>query len=186
MPPICCVNASANCALASAATATSSTARPFPTKRPTSRAWSRRFNQAVCTLLRCSPEQMMGRLAWDFMSPERQEEAREAMTRRIQEGKEAGPFECEYVLDDGSHLTVEIRENLIRNDRGEVTGIDPLAAGCHGAQPGRRGRPQGASSTPWSCATRTSSWRAPWRPHAPPPWPRAAFWPASPTNCAPR
>jgi PAS domain S-box-containing protein len=81
-----------------------------------------RFNQAVCTLLRCSPEQMIGRLAWNFMSPQRQEEAREAMMRRIQTGQEAGPFECEYVLDDGTRLSVEIRENLIRNDRGEVTG----------------------------------------------------------------
>ena len=66
---------------------------------------------------------MIGRLAWDFMSPERQEEAREAMMRRMRDGHEAGPFECEYVLDDGTHLTVEIRENLIRNDRGEITGI---------------------------------------------------------------
>lgn len=82
-----------------------------------------RFNQAVCTLLRCTPEQMMGRRAWDFMSPERQDEAREAMMRRIQEGQEAGPFECEYVLDDGSHLTVEIRENLIRGDSGQVIGV---------------------------------------------------------------
>jgi PAS domain S-box-containing protein len=81
-----------------------------------------RFNQAICTLLRCSPEQMIGRRAWDFMSPERQEEAREAMMRRMRDGHEAGPFECEYVLDDGTHLTVEIRENLIRNDRGEITG----------------------------------------------------------------
>ena len=81
-----------------------------------------RFNQAVCTLLKCSPEQMIGRLAWNFMSPQRQEEAREAMMRRLQGGQEAGPFECEYVLDDGTHLTVEIRENLIRNDRGEITG----------------------------------------------------------------
>ena len=29
-----------------------------------------RFNQAVCTLLRRSPEQMIGRCAWEFMSPE--------------------------------------------------------------------------------------------------------------------
>ena len=81
-----------------------------------------RFNQAVCTLLKCTPQQMIGRLAWNFMSPQRQDEAREAMMRRMQGGQEAGPFECEYVLDDGTHLTVEIRENLIRNDRGEITG----------------------------------------------------------------
>jgi PAS domain S-box-containing protein len=81
-----------------------------------------RFNQAVCELLKCSPQQMLGRLAWDFMSPERQDEAREAMARRVESGQETGPFECDYLLDGGSHLTVEIRENLIRNDAGEVTG----------------------------------------------------------------
>jgi signal transduction histidine kinase len=43
--------------------------------------------------------------------------------RRIQNGQETGPFECEYVLEDGTHLTVEIRENLIRDDRGAVTGM---------------------------------------------------------------
>jgi PAS domain S-box-containing protein len=82
-----------------------------------------RFNEAVCRLLRCSPEEMLGRMAWDFMSPERQEEARTAMRRNIQSGDEIAPFTVEYVLDDGSHLTVEIRESLIRNDRGEVTGV---------------------------------------------------------------
>jgi PAS domain S-box-containing protein len=82
-----------------------------------------RFNQAVCTLLRCTPEQMRGRLAWDYISPERQEEARAATMRHIQTGQEADPFECEYVLDDGTHLTVEIRESLIRNDHGEITGV---------------------------------------------------------------
>jgi PAS domain S-box-containing protein len=83
----------------------------------------RRFNQAVCTLLRMTPQQMVGRLAWDFMSPERQEAARTAMRRRIKMGEETGPFEWEFVLADGTYLTVEIRENLIRNDRGEVTGV---------------------------------------------------------------
>ena len=82
-----------------------------------------RFNQAVCTLLRCTPEQMTGRLAWDFLSPESQEAARAATMRHIRSGQEADPFECEYVLDDGTHLTVEIRENPIRNDHGEITGL---------------------------------------------------------------
>ena len=27
------------------------------------------------------------------------------MMRRMRDGHEAGPFECEYVLDDGTHLT---------------------------------------------------------------------------------
>ena len=36
---------------------------------------------------------------------------------------EAGPFECDYMLDDGTRITVEIRENLIRDDSGEITGV---------------------------------------------------------------
>jgi PAS domain S-box-containing protein len=82
-----------------------------------------RFNQAVCKLLQCTPEQMTGRRAWDFLSPEDQEAARAATMRHINSGQEAGPFECEYVLDDGTHLTVEIRENPIRNEQGEITGL---------------------------------------------------------------
>ena len=82
-----------------------------------------RFNQAVCTLLKCTPEQMAGRLAWDHLAPERQEEARAATMRHIQDGREADPFECEYILEDRTRITLEIRENLIRNDQGEITGI---------------------------------------------------------------
>jgi signal transduction histidine kinase len=66
---------------------------------------------------------MIGRSVWDFMSPERQDEARTAMGRNIIEGGAMAPFTAEYVLDDGSHITVEIRESLMRDDRGAVTGI---------------------------------------------------------------
>ncbi|MCU1236332.1 MAG: multi-sensor signal transduction histidine kinase [Candidatus Solibacter sp.] len=96
---------------------------PIPYEETDLHGAVRRFNQAVCTLLKCTPQEMVGRLAWDFMSPERQDQARVSMKRRMQTGEEAAPFECEYMLDDGSRIMVEIRENLIRNDRGEVTGI---------------------------------------------------------------
>src|ERR1022692_1175439 len=33
----------------------------------------RRFNQAVCSLLRRSPDQLVGRHAWDFVAPDQQE-----------------------------------------------------------------------------------------------------------------
>jgi len=46
-----------------------------------------RFNHAVCTLLKRTPEQMIGRLAWNFMSPQRQEEAREYPVK--EDGKRA-------------------------------------------------------------------------------------------------
>jgi PAS domain-containing protein len=43
----------------------------------------RRFNQAVCNLLKCSPDQILGRKAWDFVAPDQQENFRQAMTERI-------------------------------------------------------------------------------------------------------
>jgi PAS domain S-box-containing protein len=96
---------------------------PIPYEETNTDGVVTRFNQAVCTLLRCTPEQMTGRLAWDFLAPEQQEAARAVTMRHIHNGQEGDPFECEYVLDDGTHLTVEIRENLIRNDQGEITGL---------------------------------------------------------------
>jgi PAS domain S-box-containing protein len=83
----------------------------------------RRFNQAVCNLLKCSPDQILGRKAWEFVAPDQQENFRQAMTERIASGTEAGAFECDYMLDDGSRITVEIRENLVRDEHEEVTGV---------------------------------------------------------------
>ena len=83
----------------------------------------RRFNQAVCGLLKCTPDQILGRHAWDFAAPDQQDSFRVAMLERIAAGAETGPFECDYMLDDGSRIAVEVRESLIRNDRGTVTGV---------------------------------------------------------------
>jgi PAS domain S-box-containing protein len=83
----------------------------------------RRFNQAVCILLKCSPDQILGRKAWDFVTPDQQENVRQAMTERMATGVESGAFECDYMLDDGSRISVEIRENPIRGDGGEITGV---------------------------------------------------------------
>jgi PAS domain S-box-containing protein len=83
----------------------------------------RRYNQAVCTLLQSEPAHVMGRFAWDFVAPDQRDTFRDNMLARIAAGTEAGPFECEYLLQDGSRIAVEIRENFIRNDQGEVTGV---------------------------------------------------------------
>jgi PAS domain S-box-containing protein len=83
----------------------------------------RRFNQEVCTLLKCPPDRVLGRRAWDFVAPGQKEAFREAMLNRIATGLESGPLECDYLLDDGSQISVEIRESLVRNESGAVTGV---------------------------------------------------------------
>jgi len=82
-----------------------------------------RFNQAVCTLLNCSPDQILGCSAWDFVAPDQQEAFRASMLERMAAGKETEPFECEYLLEDATRIAVEIRENLIRDTQGVVTGV---------------------------------------------------------------
>ncbi len=83
----------------------------------------RRFNQAVCSLLKCSADQFLGRHAWDFVAPDQQEAFRAAMLGRVATGAEASPFFCDYILEDGSGITVEVRESLVRNTHGEITGM---------------------------------------------------------------
>ena len=83
----------------------------------------RRFNQAVCSLLKCSPDQLPGRHAWDFVAPDQQEAFRAAMLERMATGAEASPFACDYILEDGSEITVEVRERLVHDNRGEITGM---------------------------------------------------------------
>jgi PAS domain S-box-containing protein len=83
----------------------------------------RRFNQAVCNLLKSQPDQILGRKAWDFVAPDQQEAFRQSMIERMGSGTEAGAFECDYMLDDGSRITVEVRENFVRGDQNEVTGV---------------------------------------------------------------
>jgi PAS domain S-box-containing protein len=96
---------------------------PIPYEETDTQGVIRRFNQALCALLKCTPAQVLGRRAWDFVAPDQQENFRAAMIDRIVTGVEAGPFVCDYMLEVGSRITVEIRENLIRNDRGEVVGV---------------------------------------------------------------
>jgi len=95
---------------------------PVPYEETDREGVIRRFNQATCSLVKCTPEQLTGRHVWDFLSPDEQEPFRAAMKERIARGAESGPFECEYWLEDGTRINVEIRESVIRNDAGEVTG----------------------------------------------------------------
>ena len=96
---------------------------PVPYEETDRHGVVRHFNQEVCTLLKCSPARILGSLAWDFVDPTQRKNFRAAMMDRIARGVDSEPFECEFLLDDGSQLVVEIRESLIRNEVGEVAGV---------------------------------------------------------------
>jgi PAS domain S-box-containing protein len=96
---------------------------PIPYEETDSGGVIRRFNQAVCALLRRPADRILGRRAWDFVASEQLEAFRDAMLERIRTGVESGPFECEYMLEDGSRVAVEVRETFLRDASGEVTGV---------------------------------------------------------------
>jgi PAS domain S-box-containing protein len=96
---------------------------PIPYEETDREGVIRRLNQAVCALLKSPTERILGRRAWDFVASDQKDIVRTAMMKRIASGIDSGPFECEYFLEDGSRIAVEIRETLIRDTRGEVTGI---------------------------------------------------------------
>jgi PAS domain S-box-containing protein len=81
-----------------------------------------RFNQAVCNLFQCSATQVLGRFAWEFVDPAQRDAVGAILIERVNSGVETGPFECDCILEDGSRITVEVRENLIRSENGAVTG----------------------------------------------------------------
>lgn len=82
-----------------------------------------RFNQALCNLLRVTPERLLGAHAWDFADQDQADSLRTAFLERLHQGAETGPYECDYPLDNGSRIRAEIRENFIRDDSGQVTGV---------------------------------------------------------------
>jgi len=96
---------------------------PVPYLETDTEGGIRRFNQALCNLLRMGSERISRAHAWDFVDPDQGERMRAEFLERLRRGAETGPYECNYLLDDGSRIRVEIRENFIRDDSGVVTGV---------------------------------------------------------------
>jgi PAS domain S-box-containing protein len=96
---------------------------PLPFEETDSEGVIRRVNQAACALLKAPPEQILGLPAWHFLPPGLQENFCQAMLGRIRSATEIAPYEAAYLLSDGSSINVEIRESLMRNERGEVIGL---------------------------------------------------------------
>ena len=83
----------------------------------------RRINRAECELLGVEAGAMLGRPIFEFISPGEQSAARAAFERKLSGQQTIAPFLREYVGSDGRHLTLQVYDVLIRDQRGVVTGI---------------------------------------------------------------
>ena len=83
----------------------------------------RRVNRAECHLLGYQPSDILGRHASDFVAEEEREKSREAVLRKMKGEIPLTPFQREFARGDGTHILVEIHENLIRDTSGHIVGI---------------------------------------------------------------
>ncbi|MDW8353646.1 MAG: response regulator [Bryobacterales bacterium] len=83
----------------------------------------RHVNRAECALLGLEPSAMLGRPIWEFVTPEQRSLSQEAVRKKLSGQLPLVPIQREYVRADGSRVTVEIHESLIRDATGTIVGI---------------------------------------------------------------
>jgi PAS domain S-box-containing protein len=83
----------------------------------------RDVNSAECALIGRSPDEVIGKQVWELVSRESRDVVRRNILDRLAQVRPSTPYECDFECPDQSLVTVEIHENLIRDKRGQVTGI---------------------------------------------------------------
>src|SRR5262249_28785909 len=83
----------------------------------------RRVNAARLALLGLKPGQLLGKPAWELAAPEEREASKQAFHTKIGGEQPLASVEREYVRSDGTRLTLELHENLIRDADGRIMGL---------------------------------------------------------------
>ncbi len=82
-----------------------------------------RVNQAECRLLGFDSSQILGKYIWEFVAEEEREISREAIRQKVTGEQPLVPVQREYVRRDGTRLILEVHENLIRDQSGQIIGV---------------------------------------------------------------
>lgn len=80
-------------------------------------------NPAECALLGYRAEEIVGKHVWDLVSRESRDVVRRNVMDRLAELRPVTHYECDFVCRDGSLVTVEVHESLMRDKQGGVTGM---------------------------------------------------------------
>jgi PAS domain S-box-containing protein len=83
----------------------------------------RRVNRAEANLLGFEPSRMLGKPISAFVAPEERAAAEQGIQGKLSGEKALEPLRRTYVHRDGTRLTLEIHENLIRDAKGNILGI---------------------------------------------------------------
>jgi two-component system, sensor histidine kinase and response regulator len=82
-----------------------------------------RVNRAECELLGFAPEELLGKAAWEIVSPEQRKISRARVAAKLTGKEKLVAFERPYTRRDGVTLLLEVHERLIVDDSGRTTGI---------------------------------------------------------------
>ncbi len=82
-----------------------------------------RVNRTGCQLLGLPAEEILGRHASEFVSPELQEISMAAVSAKLLGLKPLEPYERRYQTKDGRTLTMEVHESPILDDSGALQGL---------------------------------------------------------------
>jgi PAS domain S-box-containing protein len=83
----------------------------------------RRVNRAECGLLGMEVSEILGRYVWESAAPEERAISHQVVLQKLAGERPLVPTQRTYLHKDGTPLTLEIHENLIRDRRGSIVGI---------------------------------------------------------------
>jgi len=83
----------------------------------------RHANPAESALLAYGNDEIAGKQVWDLVSPESRDVVRRNVLDRLARIRPITPYECDFVCQDGSLITVEVHESLILDKSGAVAGM---------------------------------------------------------------
>ncbi len=80
-------------------------------------------NRTECEMLGYARAEMLGRPVFDFVAPERREQARVAVREKVAGTRRLAPLERPYVTKDGRRIVVAIEERHRFDEAGRIVGI---------------------------------------------------------------
>jgi PAS domain S-box-containing protein len=83
----------------------------------------RRVNRAECNLLGYHESEILGKHISDFLAPDERERSIEVLRAKIRGEQTASSLQRLYVQQNGEQVEVEIHENLIRDQTGNMIGV---------------------------------------------------------------
>jgi len=83
----------------------------------------RRVNRKECELRGLTRRELLGKICWSLLPPAERERYREQIERKMSGQVALLVHQRKYLRPDGSTITVEVHEQLLRDQRGRVVGM---------------------------------------------------------------